>query len=611
MSRLRVEFQPIGINVQAERLSSLLEAAQSAGIGLSAVCGGKSTCGSCLVRISNQGAVSPLNEIEKKTLSSEQIDKRFRLACQVQVWDDVVVDIPAESLSAPQRTQIEGYDRPISIDPSTQVIEITIPDQPSPDVSGCWERFCQLLNQQGISSPQAPEIQVLRRLPDYLNTGQEQKRVVLKDRQVVGIFPPETAVLGMAIDIGTTKIAGYLANLENGETLSAIGMMNPQIAYGEDVMARISCILKEKQCSSQLQQIMVEAINRLAGDLCTEASLDCQPGHIVEVLVVGNTAMHHILLGLPVKQLGTAPYQPAIASSLDLNASDWGLEISPGGRLCLLPNIAGFVGADHVSMLLATGISTEKKCTLYIDIGTNTEITLLAGKRAIACSTASGPAFEGAHIKNGMRAADGAIERVKIEQNGVWLQTVNNAKAVGICGSGIIDALAQMLHAGIMDKQGMLNGDHPLVASRSEFVLLQKEKTGVQHDIVLTRKDISEIQLAKAAIQAAIRLLLQEAGLKLDDLEQVIIAGAFGCYIDIESAKRIGLLPDLPLDRFTQVGNAAGIGAKRALLSSRMRAETESIGQWIEYLELATHPQFSHQFTNALSFLLFQEVHND
>ncbi len=375
-------------------------------------------------------------------------------------------------------------------------------------------------------------------------------------------------------------------------------------------MARITYCTDHENGLEIMQKAIITALNDMAGELCAAVKPNsegeefiCQPSQIVESVMVGNTAMHHLLLGLPVNQLGLAPYVAAVSSPLDIKADEIGLAFSPGSTIHLLANIAGFVGADHLSMLLATDTHKKKGVVVSLDIGTNTEITLIANGRMIACSTASGPAFEGAHIRHGMRAADGAIERIQINDNKLAFQTIGNAPPIGVCGSGILDAIAQLKFCGAMNNKGGLDENHPLIRKGEKFseaLLAPAKATGNGHDIVLTRSDINEVQLAKGAMRAGIELLLDAAGVTADDVDEFIIAGAFGSYISVEAAIAIGMFPDISLDRFRQVGNAAGIGAKQALLSSTRRAQAVGIGEKVEYLELTVSKKFQDEFLKAM-----------
>jgi uncharacterized 2Fe-2S/4Fe-4S cluster protein (DUF4445 family) len=350
----------------------------------------------------------------------------------------------------------------------------------------------------------------------------------------------------------------------------------------------------------QLQKLAVDAINQLCTDLCAETG--AQPEEILEAVVVGNTAMHHLLLRLPVKQLVLSPFVPAVSQALEVKAGELGLTIAPGAYVHLLPNIAGFVGADHVSMLLATDAWQAKETTVALDIGTNTEVSLICKGKTTTTSCASGPAFEGRHIKYGMRAATGAIERLRIDGDRVQYQTVDGAPPVGICGSGILDALAQLYLAEVIDEGGRIIDNRPRVRAykgQREFILVSKEERNGKPAITITQHDVRELQLAKAAIRTGIQVLLETAGCAEDDIRQVIIAGAFGTYIDVASAVAIGMLPSLPLERFRQVGNAAGMGAKLALISLKFRARAEAIASRVGYIELASNPSFQPTFMQA------------
>jgi uncharacterized 2Fe-2S/4Fe-4S cluster protein (DUF4445 family) len=409
--------------------------------------------------------------------------------------------------------------------------------------------------------------------------------------------------LGLAIDLGTTKIAGYLVDMSDGRTLAARGIMNPQISYGEDIISRMNEAIKSPDKLRQLKEAAVKAIDELGVDLC--AGIGDRSEEIVEVVIVGNTAMHHLFLGLPVRQLSLAPFVPAVSRALDIKARNAGLNLAPGAYVHLLPNIAGFVGADHVAMLLATGVLQTETPALAIDIGTNTEVSLIKNGTITSASCASGPAFEGGHIKDGMRAARGAIERLRIDGDNVQYQTIDGAPPVGICGSGLLDAVAQMYLAGIINEGGRIIGKNPRIRTckeQREFVLIGEEERGGKPAITITQHDIRELQLAKAAIRTGIQMLLETSGCSENEIKQVVIAGAFGTYIDAASAVEIGMLPALPLERFRQVGNAAGAGARLALISLSQRAEAQAIASKVNYLELATAPDFEKTFIQA-SFL--------
>jgi uncharacterized 2Fe-2S/4Fe-4S cluster protein (DUF4445 family) len=424
---------------------------------------------------------------------------------------------------------------------------------------------------------------------------------------------------GLAVDIGTTKLAAYLIRLETGDTVAKTGMMNPQIAYGEDVISRIAYADRETMGAKNLQNNLVAVLNKMLASMCTEACVS--PNSVLDAVMVGNTIMHHLFAGLPVEQLGHAPFAPATTQPLSLRASDLGLNLGRGANVYLPPVVAGYVGSDHIAMLLAIGVSPipEKsewsgwanskenklisssssilrgKNIIALDIGTNTEISLIANGKVTCCSCASGPAFEGAHIREGMRAAPGAIERAIWSSGKILWQSIDNLPPVGICGSGILDVVAAVQDGGLIKPSGVLK-------TGSEIVLVPAPLTGLGRDLVITRKDIHEIQLAKSAIRVGVEILLQNAGLTYADVDEFITAGAFGTYLDLRSAVRTGMFPPLQMKRFRQVGNAAGVGAKQMIISVDKREEAEKLTKQIGYVELTTQTSFTPLYMQQLQF---------
>ncbi len=601
---LVVNFEPLGRRVRVAPGTTLLDAARQAGVGLNAVCGGAGTCGTCCVRVV-AGEVSPPTEAERDAVADG-----LRLACQTRVLSDVRVDVPPASITAPQRAQIEGREtfgfaqdkRQVELDPAVRGFDVTLAPPSLADLRADATRLRDALYEQhGVAAGRFDHA-ALRRLPVLLRENEWCVRIVIREDNIVAVAPPGTSPLGLAVDVGTTKLAAYLVNLESGETLAAAGAMNPQIAYGEDVMARIAYAMEGESRARELEHVLVGGLNDLARELCVQAGRES--GEIVEAVLVGNTCMHHLALGLPVAQLGLAPYVPVLTDSYDLEARDLGLRLAFGASVHLLPNIAGFVGADHVAMLLATRLHEAGEITVGLDIGTNTEISLAVEGRLLSCSCASGPAFEGAHIRDGMRAAPGAIERVRLVGERVEYQTIDGAPPVGICGSGVLDSVAGLRRIGVLRANGaMAQGSHPRVRGQGggiEFLLVPAGERGAPRDVVVTRKDVNEIQLAKAAIRAGIEVLLGEAGLEAEQIERVVVAGAFGTYLDVDSALIVGMFPPLGRERFIQVGNAAGMGAKLALLSRRCRETAEEIARRVEYVELTTHPRFVEAYMAAL-----------
>jgi uncharacterized 2Fe-2S/4Fe-4S cluster protein (DUF4445 family) len=589
-----IDFEPVGRRGQFAKEQSLLDCARQLSVDLVSICGGIGNCERCKVQVIS-GQVSQISLEEEASLSAKELEQGYRLACMAYPLSDIKLHVPPESLTALQRTQIEGLEVNVEPDPPVRGLDahLTPPTLASPqaDAQNLWAALAA----QGIGSGRI-DFHVQQNLSKQVRENDWQLRVALRGDEIVALDAPSTRWLGLAVDIGTTKVAGYLIDLESGKTLAAKGLMNPQISYGEDVVSRIVAASKSPADAARLQSLLTDALSQLAAELCAETNT--KPTDIVEAVVVGNTAIHHLFLGLPVKQLGLSPYVPAIDDALDIKAREIGLNIAPGAYVHLLPNIAGYVGADHVAMLLATRLAETNGVTLAIDIGTNTEICLNNKGKMTSVSCASGPAFEGAHIKFGMRAAPGAIEHVWLENDRLEIQTIAGEPPVGICGSGLLDVVAQMRLNNIVDRSGKI-GEHALVRrqdSRVEFLLAERQ--GLD-DITISQKDVRELQLAKAAIRLGIQALVEAEGLSENDLEQITIAGAFGTFIDIQSAIIIGMLPNLPLERFMQVGNAAGTGARLALISQSERLKAQQIAEQDGYIELAKMPDFNRKFAQA------------
>ena len=593
-----IDLQPVGRHAQITAEQTLLAAAQNAGVELVAVCGGTGTCATCRVRVMS-GVLTPVTADEEFELTAADLKAGYRLACQAKPLSDVRLDIPPESLTTPQRTQVEGREVEIELDPVVEPIEVRLP---APDLFDLRSDVTRLQAAWGNSTISI-EYAALTDLSDRLRHYQWSARLARRGSNVIAVLPSATRLLGLAVDVGTTKLAAYLVDLEQGHTVAKLGAMNPQIAYGEDVISRIAYCNRQAEGRAILQRKLIEALNALIGDMCREANVTRD--QIVEAVIVGNTAMHHLLAGLPVQQLGTAPYVAAISDALEVRARDIGLEIAPGASIYLPPNIAGFVGADHVAMLLATDIAQTEKTVVALDIGTNTEITVAHRGQLVCCSCASGPAFEGAHITAGMRAAPGAIERVQITDGELHLHTIGQQPPVGICGSGILDAVAEMLRAGVLNSRGVFNKDQPQVCLRgnkAEYVLSAAMYSGNGHDVLITRSDVNEIQLAKSAIRVGIDILLAECGITAEAIDEFIVAGAFGTYLDLNSAVRISMFPDLPRERFQQVGNAAGTGARQMLVAAQRRQLAQDLARRDRYIELTTYPDFTQRYVDALYF---------
>lgn len=610
MTTYWIDLQPVGRRIEVQAGINLLEAAQKAGVDLVAACGGVGICGTCKVRLVT-GRLTPAGLTELEQLAPEELAQGVRLACQAEPLSDVRLEIPRESLPAAQQMQVEGQESAVALDPAVVAIDLSLSPPDLHDLRSDLTRVQAALAARGFAGL-GGDLPALSLLSSRLRRQNWSARLAVRRGEgtldLVHVLPPATPLLGLAADMGSTKLAVYLVDLATGVTLARTGVMNPQIAYGEDVISRIAFANRSEENRRLLQTRLADTFNQALADLCAEVG--ATPDQVVDAVVVGNTAMHHFFTALPVEQLGASPYVPSVSQPLDVRAADLGLKMAPGARVHLPANIAGYVGGDHTACLLAIqSFPADHNCML-VDVGTNTEISLVVGRAGqrpaplFSCSCASGPAFEGAHIRDGMRAAPGAVERVRIDENGPRVRTIGGLPAVGICGSGILEAAAELTNAGIVDARGVLRRDQPGVRldanGRAEYLLVAAADSGHGRDVLVTRKDIHEIQLAKGAIRAGIEVLLSNAGLTAADIDDWIIAGAFGTYLDLAAAQRIGMFPTQPLERFHQVGNAAGVGAKQMLLSRQARQLAAQIIAADHYIELTVQPDFTDIYVAAL-----------
>ncbi|MEM3507013.1 MAG: ASKHA domain-containing protein [Candidatus Bathyarchaeia archaeon] len=608
----QITFQPEGKRATAKINENLLKIAQKASIGIDSTCGGRGICGKCrvIIRLGNE-FLSNVSAIEEKHLSEEEIKKGYRLACLTTIIKKgkIIVEVPLESRVGYQRLLIKGIERKVLLNPAISKIDLELKKPTLDDVKADVHRIFEKLKEIGINVKRI-DYRALRKSPYSLREKNWRVSVIVwKNEEIIDIEPLNELnnPCGFAIDIGTTKLAGYLLDLKTGKLLATSSAMNPQIPYGEDIISRITYAMDSEKKLQELSELVKNELNRLIKEACNEANID--PSKVYEVVAVGNTAMHHIFLKIPPKYVSLSPYPAVVQNSLEFKARDLGININEGGYVHTLPCIAGFVGADAVADILSTELHKSKQIAMTIDIGTNTEIMVGNEKRILACSAASGPAFEGAHIKYGMRASNGAIEKVWIDPYSLEVEykTINNEKPKGLCGSGIVDAIAEMLKAGILDRKGRINTN--LKSSRlkikngiPEFLIAWKDETNINEDISITQADVREIQLAKAAIFTGISILLKRLKISAESLERIFLAGAFGTYVNPQSARILGLYPDISLDRIKFVGNTAGSGARMALLSLDVRKEAEEIVNKIEYIELANDPEFKDEFLKAMYF---------
>ncbi|MFO1466345.1 MAG: ASKHA domain-containing protein [Steroidobacteraceae bacterium] len=571
----RLMFCDVGREIEGLEGESVLHAARRAGVRIVGACGGRGTCGSCMVRVA-QGLAQ---------------HHRWRRACQSRIRSDCTIQIAPRSLAPVVRAEVgHREDAPLVADSAIAGRDITVPPASLADHRSDWDRVAEALDAQVPS----PDLDVLSVLPGLLRTNAWSVRVRLEEGRVLGFAAPGRRELGLAVDLGTTNLAAFLIRLDTGERLASLGIENPQAAWGGDVISRINHAIQAHDGAEELRAAVVRGIDAITQDLVR--AVGAEVGDVVEAAVCGNTAMHHLLAGLPVTQLGRSPFVPVVSAGLTPRATALGLALAPGARVHLAPNIGGFVGGDHVAALLASEQHWRSGCCLVMDIGTNTEISLIHESRIISASCPSGPALEGGHVSCGMRAAIGAIERVKVEAGRLRVSTIGRKKAVGVCGSGVLDAMAALLEGGMMERSGRIRAGHPDV---EEIDGLRSAR--LAKDIHFTQHDVRAVQLAKSAIRTGMELLLRQAGIEATQLERIVIAGAFGAYLSVDSAVDIGLLPDLPRERFLQVGNAAGLGVCRMLVNRADRARAQDIARGARYLELSSIADFQQHFLKHIS----------
>lgn len=597
----KIEFEPIGIRLICEEPLTVYEAARQAGVSLHSICGGKGTCGKCAIRI-REGVAAPPLEAEREYLSEALLAEGWRLGCRTVATENTTVYIPSDSLEHAQVLQTDGVETAFTPRPSVRLLPLVVDPPSLSDQVADLQRLGTALRQQHEVNEVKAGLPALQAMRMALRREDWKISVAIRGDEIISIFPStHKTPVGLAVDIGTTKLACYLVDLESGRVLAVKGVANPQIAYGEDIMSRLEAVLVDPANAERLQEEVVAAINAVAEDLC--ASQGFTPDHLLDLCLVGNTAMHHLLTRLPVRPLAVSPFVAALSTALDVEAAQLGLRAAPAARVYLPAPIAGFVGSDHLAFLLASGFGEDERVRLGIDIGTNTEIALQVGNRIVSCSTASGPAFEGAHIRHGMRAAPGAIQHVEISMDGsVTCDVIGGVPPVGICGSGILDALAEMRKVSLLNERGRMQADYPGVERAQDgkpAFTLMKGADG-KRDVTILQQDIDQILLAKGAIRTGIDVLMDTLRVTPGDIEEIIIAGAFGTYLNPLNAVRIGLFPQAPLERIHAVGNAAGTGARMLLASTDCRQQAEALARRIEYLELTTVPGFNKYFARGI-----------
>jgi uncharacterized 2Fe-2S/4Fe-4S cluster protein (DUF4445 family) len=596
--------------------TSILRAAHDAGVDITATCGGRGRCTSCRVKFV-EGTVPPPTIMDEIQLGDDLVREGYRLSCQCAVTEPITVQVapPLEE----QAFQILGAGPGVGglgvrIDSgiAKELVKVSLPREEHHQTSDLE----QLAAAVGVA-PESVGGSVLAGLPQALRDDPAGVTVTTFGaggaRTVIAVERGDTTSMrfGLAIDVGTTSVVTTLIELESGEQLASVSSLNPQAVYGGDLMSRIAFAQFNPTNLRKLHTRIVGLLNQHVAEVCRASGV--LPKWIYKAVVVGNTCMHHLLLGIDPSHVGLAPYAPVMRHAAVLPARELPLKIAPEGRVCLLPLVAGFVGADAVAVALATRLADSPALRVAVDIGTNGEVLLGSRDRLLACSAPAGPALEGAQIRHGMRGAQGAVDRVAIEGD-VRVHTIGEAPALGICGSGLIDLLAGLLDAGVVDWTGLIDVEgrdrlpsalRERVVVRGEertFVVLRPGEAGARSEIVLTQDDVRQVQLAKGAIASGIAMLLHVAAVPIASVEELLLAGGFGNYVSIASATRIGLIPALPAGRVRYVGNAASLGAQLCLLSEAERARADAVAARIEHVSLAAHPDFEQLFVDAMNF---------
>jgi uncharacterized 2Fe-2S/4Fe-4S cluster protein (DUF4445 family) len=630
MSGPLIVFTPSGKRGRFPTGTPVLQAARALGVDIDSVCGGRAICGRCQVTIgegefAKHGIVSAKSHLSEFSKVEQRYDKLRglkpgrRLSCQTQLLADAVIDVPPESQVHRQVVRKAVEERAIAMDPVTRLhfIEVEEPDMHKP--SSDLERVYRALEEQwGVKNVSA-NLAIISKLQKTLRQGEWKITCAVNSRmkELVAIWPGyHDRLYGLAVDVGSTTIAAHLASLADGAVAASAGLMNPQIRFGEDLMSRVSYVMMNPGGDKEMTAAVREAINTLARQVAEEAKIELTD--ILEIVLVGNPVMHHLLLGIDPTELGGAPFALATGLPLTRPARELDLALNPGAQAYVLPCIAGHVGADTAGVVLSEAPHESDEIMLCVDVGTNAEIVLGSKARLLACSSPTGPAFEGAQISSGQRAAPGAIERIRIDPDtleprfrvigsDLWSDDPGFAEATaasgvtGICGSGIIEAIAEMYLTGIINQDGLVDGS--LAAKSSRIRPHGRTFTYFIRDadpkIMVTQNDVRAIQLAKAALYAGVRLLMDK--LEIDAVPTIRLAGAFGSHIDVKYAMILGLIPDCPLDKVRSAGNAAGTGARIALLNAAARDEIERVVRRIEKIETAVEPLFQHHFVEAMA----------
>ena len=603
--KLEVTYQPFDRTTRVPAGTTVFSAAHWIGLPIDSTCGGRGTCGKCKVRIVR--GLTDAETADHRQLRPQEIADGWRLSCQARIYDDMTCEVP-QLLRVPKAATM-GLGRLVILDPNVRKVYLELEEPSLHDQRSDIARLRDALTREGHDM--VAGVAVLRTLPQVFRDAGFKVTAVLAGDRLVAVERGDTTgeCYGVAFDVGTTTLVGTLMNLRTGMAASVLSTLNGQAPFGADVISRISHGMNGPESIAELQHAVVTTMNSILDDLYRETGVT--PAQTYEAVVVGNVTMLHLLLGVDPSPLSMSPFTPAFMDELSVEARDVGLHIHPHGYVQTLPALGAYVGADIVAGVLATGVVREDRVRVFVDVGTNGEIVLGSAQRALATAAPAGPAFEGSQIKCGMRATAGAIEGVTLGDR-VDLQIIGgDVPAEGICGSGLVDAVAQLLLAGLLDHSGRLRsaGDVPGHPLRERLIEVDGVRAFVLADgVYLTQRDIRELQFAKGSIATGIKVLMDLLGVRAEDLDEVLLAGSFGSYLNPESAKIIGLVPPVDVDRIIAVGNSAGEGAKIALLSYRERQVAFELPSRVEYVELSGRSDFNDSFVSVLAFPQLEHV---
>ncbi|MGC8831773.1 MAG: ASKHA domain-containing protein [Thermoproteota archaeon] len=588
-----VTVQPEGVRIKVPHGSDLLTALRNVGVNVESVCGGRGVCKKCIVEIVS-GSVSEPSSAE----TGIDFQQGIRLACQTKVLGDTVVKVPQASRQTKGKILEEGVASGFDLSPAVKLVNVRLEPPSLKDQRSDMERLLESVEVASIDSL------LLKRLPSRLRELGWELEAIVRDDEVLDVRPRSNRDLyGVAVDVGTTTVVVYLVSLKNGRIASVKSDYNGQIAHGDDVISRITYAVKGYDNLKNLQNKIVETINRLVRAALDDAG--CASSDVYEAIFSGNTVMLSLLYGAEVSAIASAPYVPPFRSSLCFKAREIGLEANSSAVACTLPVVSGYVGGDVVADIMVSGMHKCDENSMLIDLGTNGEVVLKSGELMLAASTAAGPAIEGAGLSNGMRGMEGAIESVSIdvETYDVYFKTIGGKDPRGICGSGVVDSIAWMLIAGVLDQRGrIIDLDIPRIVKTNDAKAFTLAVNSDGRRICVTQSDVRVFQLAKAAVFSACLLLLKKAGLVPRDLSKIYIAGAFGNYVDPRSAMVVGMIPEFPLEKIVQIGNGSGHGAMMSLLSKKARGEAELIARKIRVVDLNTVREFQSEFIDSTLF---------